>query len=315
MKAAKVILLALALSLGLSACGGDKKPKVAIEENKGPGRDQELFRDGVKAINNGRYDEGRMLLNTAINTYPDSPMIKVARLAIADSYYFEGGSKGLAQADVEYGDWLQFFPDDVLSDDVMLKRAEIHLRQVQAPDRDITHAKIAERILKDLLRRYPNTDKKEVVETRMNEVEEILALHELKVARFYFNIRESSVAAQMRTEEILNNYPHFSRFDEALYLHARAMENQEDTETASHDLARIVTSYPRSEYRDKAAEKLKQWGKAVPEADPEKASAPAPEGKSMPSRIVGFLLGPHIDTSNQGVILDRDQKPEAIVAR
>jgi len=56
MKAAKVILLALALSLGLSACGGDKKPKVAIEENKGPGRDQELFRDGVKAINNGRYD-------------------------------------------------------------------------------------------------------------------------------------------------------------------------------------------------------------------------------------------------------------------
>jgi outer membrane protein assembly factor BamD len=241
-------------------------------------------------------------------------MIKVAKLAIADSFYFEGGSKGLAQADVEYSDWLQFFPDDTLSDDVMLKRAEIHLRQVNAPDRETTHAKQAERILKELLRRYPRTDLKEVVEARMNEVQEILAMHELKVARFYFDIREASTATQMRTEEILNNYPYFSRFDEALYLHARAMENQEDTETASRDLARIISSYPHSEYREKAEAKLKNWGKPVPEPDPDKAGQPPPEGKGMPARVVGFLFGPHIDTSNKGVVIDRDQKPEEIVA-
>ena len=67
-------------------------------------------------------------------------------------------------------------------------------------------------------------------------------MHELKVARFYFDIRESAQAAQLRTEEILNKYPNFSRFDEALYLHARAMEIQEDTETASRTLAQIVGS-------------------------------------------------------------------------
>lgn len=139
-------------------------------------------------------------------------------------------------------------------------------------------------------------------------------MHELKVARFYFNLRESSTAAQMRTEEILSKYPNFSRFDEALFLHARAMENQEDTESASRDLTRIVTSYPHSEFADRARETLKKWGKPVPEADPAKV-ADTPEGKGLPSRLVGFMFGPHIDTSSKGVIIDRELKTDEIVAR
>ena len=315
MRAVKLVLFAIALSMALDACGGKSKPKVALEEAKGPGRDAELFGQAVKAIDKGSYDEGRMLMNTMINTYPDSQLIKIGKLAIADSFYLEGGSKGLAQADVEYGDWLQFFPDDPLSAEVMLKRAEIHLKQVQAADRDISQALQAERILKELLRRYPNTTKKDLVETRMNEVQEILAMHELKVAHFYFEHRESAIAAQMRTEEILNNYPNFSRFAEALFLHALAMELQEDTETASQNLQRIVASYPHSEFREKAEAKLKKWGKPVPEPDPAKVSEPGPEGKSMPARVVGFLSGPHIDTSSKGVIIDRDEKPEDTIAR
>jgi hypothetical protein len=93
------------------------------------------------------------------------------------------------------------------------------------------------------------------------------------------------------------------------------MEFQEDTETASRDLSRIVTSYPHSEFRERAEATLKKWGKPVPEPDPARAAEARPEGKSMPARIAGFLTGPRIDTSNKGVIIDRDQKPEDIVAR
>jgi len=164
------------------------------------------------------------------------------------------------------------------------------------------------------LRRYPNSDAKGDVEQLMNQVQEILAMHELKVARFYFEIRESAQAAQMRTEEILNKYPNFSRFDEALYLHARAMELQEDTETASRDLSRIVTSHPHSEYLERAKETLKKWGKPVPDSDPAKVAAGQPDAKGLPSRLVGFMFGPRIDTSNKGVIIDRDLKTDDIVA-
>jgi outer membrane protein assembly factor BamD len=315
MKVVKTIVVALALALPFAACGGKAKSKITLEEAKGPGRDRELFRQGVDAIRKGSFDEGRILLNTDINTYPDSPLIKMAKLAIADSYYLQGGSKGLAQAEIEYRDWIQFFPDDPLADETMLKIAEVHLRQVMAADRDTTHARLAERQLKDLLRRYPNSDSKEQVEQLMNQVQEILAMHELKVARFYFEIRESAQAAQLRTEEILNKYPNFSRFDEALYLHAKAMEVQEDTETASRDLVRIVASHPHSEYAERAKETLKKWGKPVPDSDPTKVAEPAPDGKGLPSRLVGFMFGPHIDTSPKGVIVDRDLKTDEIVSR
>ncbi len=315
MKVAKTLVVALTLALPFAACGGKPKTKLTFEEAKGPGRDRELFRQGVDAIRKGSFDEGRILLNTDINTYSDSPLVKMAKLAIADSYYLQGGSKGLAQAEVEYRDWIQFFPDDPLADETMLKMAEVHLRQVMAADRDTTHAKLAERQLKDLLRRYPNTDSKEQVEQLMNQVQEILAMHELKVARFYFEIRESAQAAQMRTEEILNKYPNFSRFDEALYLHARAMELQEDTETASRDLARIVASYPHSEYAERAKATLQKWGKPVPDPDPAKVADPPADGKGLPSRVVGFMFGPHIDTSSKGVIIDRNLKTDEIVER
>ena len=315
MKVVKLLLVVMVLALPFAACGGKSKPKMTIEEAKGPGRDRELFRQGVDAIRKGSYDEGRILLNTMINTYSESPLIKMAKLAISDSYYLGGGSKGLAQAEVEYRDWIQFFPDDPLADDTMLKIAEIHLRQVMAADRDTTHARLAERQLKDLLRRYPNTDAKDQVEQLMNQVQEILAMHELKVARFYFNVREFAPAAQMRTEEILNKYPNFSRFDEALFLHAKAMELQEDTETASRNLAQIVANHPHSEFADRAKEMLKKWGKPVPESDPAKVAATGGDGKALPSRLVGFMFGPHIDTSNKGVIIDKDMKTDDIVAR
>lgn len=314
MKVAKIFIVVLALAIPFAACGGKPKSKITFEEAKGPGRDRELFRSGIDAIRKGSYDEGRILLNTMINTYSESPLIKYAKLSIADSYYLQGGSKGLAQAEVEYRDWIQFFPDDPLADDAMLKIAELHLKQVMAADRDTTHAKLAERQLKDVLRRYPNSDAKEEVEQLMNQVQEILAMHELKVARFYFEIRESAQAAQMRTEEILNKYPNFSRFDEALYLHAKSMELQEDTETASRDLSRIVASHPHSEYLERAKETLKKWGKPVPDSDPIKVAGGQPDGKGLPSRLVGFMFGPHIDTSSKGVIIDRDLKTDEIVA-
>jgi outer membrane protein assembly factor BamD len=315
MKVVKILVLVLAVALQFAACGGKPKTRLTLEEAKGPGRDRELLSQGVDAIRKGNYDEGRILLNTMINTYSDSPMIKIAKLSIADSYYLQGGSKGLAQAEVEYRDWIQFFPDDKVTCDTMMKIAEIHLRQVVAADRDPTHAKLAERQLKDMLRRCPDAESKQKAEPLMNKVQEILAMHEMKVARFYFVIRGSAQAAQLRTEEILNKYPNFSRFDEALYLHAKAMELQEDTETASQNLARIVSSYPHSDYVEKAKETLKKWGKPVPESDPVKVAEPGPEGRGLPSRVLGLVSGPHIDTSSKGVIIDRELKTDEIVAR
>jgi outer membrane protein assembly factor BamD len=315
MKAVKILILALACSLAFAACGGKSKNKITLEEAKGPGRDRELFREAADSIRKGNFDKGRILLNTMINTYPDSPLVKIAKLANADSFYLEGGTKNLAQAEAEYRNFVEFFPDDPLADDVMIKMAEIHLRQVQSPDRDPTHAKLAERQLKETLRRYPNTDRKDLIEERMADVQEILAMHELKVAKFNFELRKAMPGTQMRTEEILNKYPNFSRFDEALWLHAQTMAIQEDTETASNDLTRLVTNYPKSEFVDEAKKMLNRFGKTVPEPDPAKVAEAKTNESGVMSKVSGLFFGPRIDTSNKGVVIDRDLKTDEIVAR
>jgi hypothetical protein len=92
------------------------------------------------------------------------------------------------------------------------------------------------------------------------------------------------------------------------------MELQEDTETASQNLARIIASYPHSDYADRAKETLKKWGKPMPDADPAKVAAAPPDGKGIPSRLLGLVLGPHIDTSSKGVLIDRDLTTDQIVA-
>ncbi len=315
MKAVKILIFAIAISLSFAACGGKAKNKITLEEAKGPGRDKELFREAADAMRKGAWDRSRILINTMINTYPDSPLVKIAKLANADSFYYEGGTKNLAQAEVQYREFVEFFPDDPLADDVMIKMAEIHLRQVQSPDRDPTHAKLAERQLKETLRRYPNTDKKDLLEERMTDVQEILAMHELKVARFNFELRQAIAGTQMRTEEILNKYPNFSRFDEALWLHAQTMALQEDTETAGNDLTRLITNFPKSEYIEAAKKMLTTFGKPVPEPDPAKVAEGKGEEKGVVSKVTGLLFGPKIDTSTKGVVIDRELKTEEIVAR
>src|SRR6185503_16357171 len=69
--------------------GGDDK---YAEHTGAPvaGRDRVLFEEAAKEVRKNSYDNGGLLFATIINTYPDSPFLPLAKLAIADSFYLEG---------------------------------------------------------------------------------------------------------------------------------------------------------------------------------------------------------------------------------
>ncbi len=66
------------------------KPHATNVETK---RDETLFLSGANAIAKGEYDQGRIFLNTLINTYPDSPLVEQAKILIFFSYAREGGRR------------------------------------------------------------------------------------------------------------------------------------------------------------------------------------------------------------------------------
>src|SRR5262245_12938336 len=98
------------LTMGLALTGCGPKDKVKNENTATPGRDKELYEQASKKAEKGRYDEARLTYNVVITSYPDSPYLPLAKLAIADTFYLEGGTSNLQQAIGGYKDFAQYFP-------------------------------------------------------------------------------------------------------------------------------------------------------------------------------------------------------------
>ena len=98
--------------------------------------DKVLFDRSMDAMKHNRFDVARMTLQTLINTYPDSEFIARAKLAVGDSWYAEGGTASLAQAEQEYRDFETFFPNMPEAAEAQLKIANIQYQQMEKADRD-----------------------------------------------------------------------------------------------------------------------------------------------------------------------------------
>ena len=80
-----------------------------------------------------------------------------AKLGVADSWYAEGGSAAMAQAELEYTDFITFFPNMPEAAEAQLKIANIHYQQMEKPDRDYTHALRAEQEYRKLIQQFPDS--------------------------------------------------------------------------------------------------------------------------------------------------------------
>ncbi|HEX5704766.1 MAG TPA: outer membrane protein assembly factor BamD [Pyrinomonadaceae bacterium] len=277
-----------------------------------PGRDRVLFIEAAKEVRGGRHETGRLLFTTIINTYPDSRYLALAKLAIADSFYIEGTTSALIQAGQAYEDWRTYFPTDQLADDALLKVAETEMRQMGLSDRDISHARKAEQRLKALLQRYPQTDLRQQAELRLRQVQDNLAMHNLQVARFYYDSRYSHKkgglkGAQDRLKEIVEKFPNFCLMDEVLFRYGTTFLEEEEPDEAAKLYQQIVRDYPNSEYVEKAKEQLEIIGAPIPDPDPIKKDLPPCEKPGFMANLIQQISGSAgVTTSRDGILITRD---------
>ena len=294
--------------------GGDEDKYEDLTGTVAPGRDRVLFEEAAKQVRKGSHDTGRLLFTTIINTYPDSPFLSLAKLAIADSFYLEGTTSALIQAAQAYQDWLTFFPTDPLADDAMLKVAEAEMRQMGLADRDITHARKAEQRLKVLLQQFPQSQLRPYVQERLNEVQENLAMHNLQIGNFYYKVKYETKkgglkGAQSRYKEIVEKYPNFSYMDEVLFRLATTYQQEEEPDEAAKYYQQILRDHPNSEFGEKARDQLNIIGATIPEANPERKNAVAPERPGFVGTLMQEIIGrPNVNTSKDGILISRDSK-------
>jgi len=274
-----VLVLPLAVMAGLFHHGKAQNP-LANLDSKQP--DKVLFDRSMDYMKHSKYEQARTTLQVLINTYPDSEYIARAKLAIGDAWYNEGGTTGLAQAEIEYKDFITFFPNMPEAAEAQLKVANIHYRQMEKPDRDFTHAKRAEEEYQQLILQFPDSKLVPQAKQRLREVQEVLAEREYEIGRFYY-MHESWPAAIARLQTAVDTYPLYSKAPEALYtlgdIYEKEIQRTRDTRLqeaikgkfiqdlsnkATDAYSRIILNYPMTERAGDAKRRLQALGRPIP---------------------------------------------------
>ncbi len=262
-----LIILAVVVCL-LTGCFRRKKYENPIDQDTAQ-PDKILFDKAIADMERGRYQIARLTLQTLINTYDTSEFLAKAKLALADSWYREGGSSALAQAEAEYKDFILFYPTLEEAAEAQSRVCMIHYRQMEKPDRDPRHAIRADEECRQLMVQFPNSTFAPQMEQRLREVQEVIAEGEFRVGAFYHK-KGSYPAAANRLDTLVDHYPLYSKADTALWKLGEAYGKMGPRfqERSIEAYQQIVRDYPLSALADEAKKKLQEMEQEVPEPDP-----------------------------------------------
>jgi outer membrane protein assembly factor BamD len=253
--------------------------------------DRQLYDKALDATKKGHFDVARLDLQTLLNTYPDSQYQMKAKLAIADSWYKEGGTAALTQAESEYADFRVFFPNAPEAAEAQMRIGDIYFRQMDKPDRDYSKATHAEEEYRRMLTDYPDSTLVPQAKQRLREVQEVLATREAEIASYY-GTRENWPATIARYQTVVDTYPQYSHMDdvlvglgdayaaEARYVRtlklpeagkARLEKVYDDQAAAAY--TRVVLEHSAAPHVEDARDRLAAMNLPIPTPTPEQAAA------------------------------------------
>jgi outer membrane protein assembly factor BamD len=290
----KIVAVALAvLFLGVASADARtrKKQKKAYDLNANPlagvqskQPDKELYDKAMLAMKKGRYDVARLDLQTLLNTYPESEYRMRAKLSVGDTWFKEGGSAALTQAEAEYEDFITFFPNAPEAAEAKMKVADIYYQQMEKPDRDFTNAQMAEKEYREMINMFPDSTLVPRAKQKLRDVQEVLGEREFQVGAYYES-REDFVAAIARLETVADAYPLYSKSDQVLLgigdayageahnvmiapglpgaIRERLHTMYEDKATLAYQ--KVITRYPMAPHVEDARDRLVAMNRPVPE--------------------------------------------------
>ncbi|MGA3048567.1 MAG: outer membrane protein assembly factor BamD [Terracidiphilus sp.] len=307
------------LLLAGAAANAEKKPKnkkaydlganpLAGVNSKQP--DKELYDKAMIAIKKGRFDVARLDLQTMLNTYPESEYRMRAKLAVGDSWFKEGGTAALTQAESEYHDFITFFPNAPEAAEAQMKVADIYYSQMEKPDRDPKNAEQAETEYRNMINQFPDSTLVPRAKQKLRDVQEVLAEREADIG-LYYETRENYNAAVARLQTVIDTYPLYSKSDQALlgigdaYAgEARAIQNAKVPgaikermsavylDRAAAAYAKVITRYPMAPHVEDARDRLVAMNRPVPEPSQESvAENDAEERSRQPLHFTDKTLG------------------------
>jgi len=238
--------------------------------------DQVIWEAGQKALQKHQYEAVRQHFKRIIDGFPQSEYGPAARLALADSYFQEGGTASYILAVAAYREFLTIYPSHPRSDYAQFQVGECYFKQRNGPDRDQTPTRNALEEYQRLLELYPSSSSIEKGRERIKDCRQSLARSEFLAGYFYQRTRQAYRAAIARYEAILNEYADFDDLDEVLYRLGECLGLAGRPAEALPHLGRLIEEFPKSERADDARRLMEELRSRGAPAAPSPIPAPSP---------------------------------------
>lgn len=244
------------LSLLLIFMGPACKKKTVQIDPEIASSDEALFRTGEQFVKKDP-EKARLYLRQVIDSFPKSFYAQRAKLAIADSYFYQGDEGSMILAASEYRDFITTFPLSPSAPYAQLQIALSYFKKTLKPGRDQSKTEQALLEFKRLITDYPLSDEAKEAREKVKICEEYLAAHILSIGKLYYQ-RRAYPAAISRLKDILTNYPAYSGLDEVFFVLGDSYFKMDQTEESIPYYTKLISDYPQSKHAKKAQDRMEE---------------------------------------------------------
>ena len=214
---AKLFLIASLIVLFLSGCALWDRFFSSEEEEKTPAQ---LVSEGMDFMERRSYEAATEVFQKVKDRYPYSKFAVQAELKMADALYKRELYDEALDA---YSEFERLHPKNRNIPYVIYQRGMCHFSQIRTIDRDQLHTLWAVEEFERLVKKFPRAVYANKARRKIRECYIYLAEYELYVGHFYFKMKKYP-AAMGRYEYLLQNYPDFGQYQEAIEYLSKCKE-------------------------------------------------------------------------------------------
>jgi outer membrane protein assembly factor BamD len=250
-----VAFASLTLAALCAACGA-KKTRSA----------DEYYATASEHFRQGAYEAAAEEYRELLDQHPFSEYSDEAELRIAQAHYLSGAC---AEAVAAFSDFQRRHPTSPELPLVGYLIGQCYEKQMRPPDRDQSATESANAFYVAVTQQYPDSPYADLARARIEHCREVLAEHELQVAKFYLNY-DNRKAGETRLLDLVNSFGDTDAAGDALYRLGEVYEQSGDADRAMLAFASVTYHHPENPLAGKAANALDRLAKEgeVPSGDP-----------------------------------------------
>jgi outer membrane protein assembly factor BamD len=245
-------LACVALLLLVTGCARTASPLLTADPTG-----TALWEQGQDALAAGDWRDAVTAFDTLLRNYPSSPFLAEARLGLGRAYYEQGKVETLIMAIDAFQSFLTYHPSHKDVDYAQYMVAMTYVAQMRTADRDQSPTRQAIAALELLLDTHPESHLYEDAVQRRVAAIDLLATHELQVARWQSGRDTDWDAALDRVDFALESYPETSIKCDLHFVKGEAYKEGGQVENALAAYQRVIDEYPDCELVEEAQERIR----------------------------------------------------------